>query len=145
MDPDKEDTEMYDKILVPMALDHGISKETLNTARVLCSPGGQIIALHVYEVPQGSVSAYLGEKFVEEGFERAKKLLLEKTAGLADVTAEIARGHASRTIVDYAVSHGIGCIVIGSHKPDLTDYLLGSTAARVVRHAPCAVHVHRDS
>ena len=136
---------MYDKILVPMALDHGISAETLGIARALCSPGGKIIALHVYEVPQGSVSAYLGQKIIEEGYERAKKLLLEKTAGLDGVTAQIARGHASRTIIDYAIEHGVGCVVIGSHKPDLTDYLLGSTAARVARHAPCAVHVHRDN
>ncbi len=43
-----------------------------------------------------------------------------------------------------AVAHAVDCIVIGSHKPGLSDYLLGSTAARVVRHAPCAVHVYRS-
>ena len=34
-------------------------------------------------------------------------------------------------------------IVIASHRPDLSDYLLGSTAARVVRHAQCTVLVLR--
>ncbi|MEP4424264.1 MAG: universal stress protein, partial [Nitratireductor sp.] len=34
-------------------------------------------------------------------------------------------------------------IVIASHKPGLQDYLIGSTAARVVRHAACSVHVMR--
>lgn len=136
---------MYDRILVPLALTHGISRETLGIARALCNPGGDIVALHVYEVPQGSVNAYLGETTIRKGFERAGQVLAEKTAGLEGVTPEIIRGHASRTIIDYAVSHGVGCIVIGSHKPDFTDFLLGSTAARVVRHAPCAVHVHRDS
>ncbi|TCS64569.1 universal stress protein [Primorskyibacter sedentarius] len=136
---------MYDKILVPMALNHGISPMTLKTARVLCNPGGSITALHVYEVPQGSVAAYLGENKVQEGMQRAHAVLKEKTADMEDVTAEIARGHPYRTIIDYAVKNDVGCIVIGSHMPGLSDYLLGSTAARVVRHAPCAVHVHRDA
>lgn len=135
---------MYDKILVPLALDHGISEQTLGIARALCNPGGQITALHVYEVPKGSVSAYIGEDTVRQGYERAAQLLKEKTADLEGVTAHIARGQPYRTIIDYAVDHEFGCIVIGSHKPGLSDFLIGSTAARVVRHAPCAVHVHRD-
>ncbi|MEX0309957.1 MAG: universal stress protein [Tateyamaria sp.] len=136
---------MYDKILVPMALDHGISPQTLEIARKLRAPDGQIIALHVYEVPKGSVSVYIGEETVERGFNTARDLLNQKTAGMADVTPEITRGQAHKAITEYAVEHGFDCIVIGSHKPGLTDYLIGSTAARVVRHAPCAVHVHRDS
>ena len=34
-------------------------------------------------------------------------------------------------------------IVIGAHKPDFKDYLLGPNAARVVRHSHCSVHVVR--
>ncbi|MBT8474881.1 MAG: universal stress protein, partial [Alphaproteobacteria bacterium] len=47
------------------------------------------------------------------------------------------------TITEYADSHGCDCIIIMSHQPGLQDYFLGSTAARVVRHAHCAVHVMR--
>ena len=35
-------------------------------------------------------------------------------------------------------------IVIGSHRPELKDYLLGPNAARVVRHAKQSVYVVRD-
>lgn len=35
-------------------------------------------------------------------------------------------------------------IVIGSHRPELKDYLLGPNAARVVRHARQSVYVVRD-
>lgn len=136
---------MYDRILVPMALDHGVSSSTLGVAKALCNPGGQIIALHVYEAPQGSVSAYLDKDVVREAFEAARALLAKKTAGIPGIKAKIVTGHTYRTIISYAAEHDIGCIVIGSHKPGLSDYLLGSTAARVVRHAPCAVHVHRSS
>jgi universal stress protein F len=33
--------------------------------------------------------------------------------------------------------------VIGAHKPDFKDYLLGPRAARVVRHSDCSVYVVR--
>ena len=136
---------MYNKILVPMALDHGISPQTLQIARTLLSTDGQITALHVFEVPKGSVSVYIGEETIERGFAEAFKVLKQKTAGMDGVTPEITRGQAHHAIIDYADEHGFDCIVVGSHKPDMSDYFIGSTAARVVRHAPCAVHVHRDS
>jgi len=41
------------------------------------------------------------------------------------------------------VAHAVDLIVIASHRPGLKDYFLGSTAGRVVRHSPCAVHVIR--
>lgn len=134
---------MYKNILIPMALDHGIGPAALDVARRLLSAGGKITALHVYEAPQGSVSAYLDEEVVKSAFDAAKARLDTRMAAHPDVTPLIIKGHSGRTIVDEAMRLHIDCIVIGSHKPGLIDYLLGSTAARVVRHAPCAVHVMR--
>ncbi|MFY0312113.1 universal stress protein [Leisingera sp. D0M16] len=136
---------MYDKVLVPMALDHGVSGTTLKAAATLCNPGGKITALHVYEAPHSSVTAYLDEDSVQEGLDKARQLLAAKTAGHGNVTAEIVKGRSYRAIVEYAEKHGMDCIVVGSHKPGLSDFFLGSTAARVVRHAPCAVHVCRTA
>jgi nucleotide-binding universal stress UspA family protein len=134
---------MYSKIVVPMALDHGIGKTTLQVARALLNEGGQIIALHVYEPPQGSASAYLDEKDVKKAFDSASARLAVRVADLPGVTPVILKGHTGRTITDYAAQTKADCIVIGSHKPGLLDYFLGSTAARVVRHAGCSVHVVR--
>jgi universal stress protein F len=39
---------------------------------------------------------------------------------------------------------GADLIVIGSHRPAMSTYLLGSTAKSVVRHATCSVLVVRD-
>jgi nucleotide-binding universal stress UspA family protein len=36
-------------------------------------------------------------------------------------------------------------IVMASHKPTVTDYLLGANAAHVVRHAGCSVMVVRGA
>lgn len=134
---------LYQRILVPMALDHGISPQTLEIARALLAPGGEIVAIHVYETPSGTASAYLDEEVVKAGYLAAQEQLAEKTAGLENLRAEIVKGHSARSIIDYADENAVDCIVIGSHKPGLSDYFLGSTAARVVRHATCAVHVQR--
>ena len=135
---------LYQKILVPMALDHDISPRTLEIAQALSAPGAQIIALHVYEMPAGMANVYIDEETLEAAYAAARARLAEKTAGIAGLTPVITQGHSARTIIDYAHAHGIDCIVMGSHKPGLSDYFLGSTAARVVRHAPCAVHVQRS-
>lgn len=134
---------MYHNILIPMALDHGIGATTLEIARALMARGGSITALHVYEPPQGSVNAYLDEEVVRQAYDAAKKTLRDRVKDLPDVTPVMLKGHVGRSITDYAEAHGHDCIVIGSHKPGLRDFFLGSTAARVVRHAPCSVHVHR--
>ncbi len=52
-------------------------------------------------------------------------------------------GHSSRTILDQASENSNDCIVMHSHRPSVQDYFLGSTAAHVVRHAGCSLHVIR--
>lgn len=134
---------MYNNIIVPMALEHGIADKTIEIARTLLSQGGQITALHVHEAPQSSVGAYVDESVMQAAFERARAQLEERVSTMDGVKAMIVKGHSGRTIVDTAASMNADCIVLGSHKPGLIDYLLGSTATRVVQHAPCAVHVAR--
>lgn len=136
---------MYHNILVPMALDHGISGLTLKAAVALCSPEGRITALHVYEPPHSAVSAYLDEDVIREGHDKARAELAQKTANYENIATEIIKGRSYRAIIDYAAEHNVDCIVVGSNKPGLNDFFLGSTAARVVRHAPCAVHVCRHN
>lgn len=136
---------MYDHIIVPMALDHGFGATALTLAQKLLNEGGQITALHVYEQPSGTVSAYLDEDVVRTAFAAAEAKLASRMIDVPNAQATVIKGHSGRAIIDYASSNNVDCIIIGSHKPGLIDFLLGSTAARVVRHAPCAVHVMRDS
>jgi nucleotide-binding universal stress UspA family protein len=56
----------------------------------------------------------------------------------------VAQGSIYDAILRTADEIGCDCIVMGSHRPELKDYLLGPNAARVVRHAPCSVMVVRD-
>ena len=87
------------------------------------------------------VSVELPEGQIEENRKRTLSALHEEVGD--GIQCAVVTGHPGRTIVDYADEKGIDCIVIASHQPGLQDYFLGSTAARVVRHAHCAVHVVR--
>lgn len=134
---------MYKKIIVAMGLDHGHGAKGMEIARRMLSEGGEIVALHVMEPVPGFATYYLPpehEKQVRIGAEAA---IAERVGDSDDATRVILSGHPGPTISEYAEQVGADCIIVGSHKPGMQDYLLGSTAARVVRHAPCAVHVLR--
>lgn len=135
---------MYKKILVPIALDHGPNtKIALQIAHALKAEGGEIIGLTVMETVPSYVSQYLPEGQSEVSRRAVTQELSDELGTFKDVKPVVVGGHAARTINEYAEENGVDCIVIASHRPGLGDYLIGSTAARVVRHAPCAVHVVR--
>ena len=134
---------MYKKIIVALSLDHGISETALAKAKLLLDPGGEIIALHVYEAPTGMAAAYISEDDLHRARRTAEQRLQERVRDVPEASGVLVPGHSGRVIADYAAECGADCIIMGSHKPDLSDYLLGSTAARVVRHAPCSVIVLR--
>lgn len=136
---------MYSNILVPVVLDHGDQGATsLRVAQKLLNPGGTITLMNVLEEIPSYASHYIPADIAERNRQEAIDGL-RQMAEDNDAAAEIAviRGHASSSILDYGKNKGVDCIVIASHKPGLEDYFLGSTAARVVRHAPCGVHVLR--
>jgi nucleotide-binding universal stress UspA family protein len=137
-------TTMYQKIIVSLALDHGIGQKAIEAALQLKSEGAEIIAVHVHEPLQGSIAgSYMPEDAARIAVKNAKQQLAERLTGTPDIKAVLLKGHSGRAITNYAEEIGADCIIVGSHKPGLVDYFLGSTAARVVRHAPCSVHVLR--
>ncbi|UAB91464.1 universal stress protein (plasmid) [Ruegeria sp. SCSIO 43209] len=135
---------MYGNILVPVSFDTDRdAQRALDVAQTLRSDGGHITLLHVIEhLPQ-----YTSDLLPENHLDIAKTSVTDKLGplvdGVADSKIEIVEGQSGRGILDYATNNNADCIVIASHQPGLQDYLLGSTAARVVRHANCSVHVVR--
>lgn len=55
----------------------------------------------------------------------------------------VAVGSVYEEVLKAAIANNADLIVIGAHRPDLKDYLLGPNAARVVRHSDCSVYVVR--
>jgi nucleotide-binding universal stress UspA family protein len=134
---------MYRNILVPIALDHKRDvAAALSVARTLAAEGGTITALTVVEAVPAYILAEFPEGHMERNRDSAAEALKDEVGG-ADVKTVAITGHSARSILDYAAAHEVDCIVIASHRPGLQDFFLGSTAARVVRHATCAVHVVR--
>ncbi len=134
---------MYDKIILALSLEHGFADQAIETAQRLGGKSAEIIALHVYEPLSGSVSTYLDDDLVQKAYNDAKRMLAARVNGVANVKPVILKGHSSRTITAYAAEIGADAIIVGSHKPGLRDYFLGTTAARIVRQASCAVIVLR--
>jgi len=80
--------------------------------------------------------------------EHARKALKEfADAQVPDAIAchpVVAEGRIYKMILEVAKKVGIDLIVMGSHTPEISDFLLGPNAAKVVRHATCSVMVVRE-
>ncbi|KFE35867.1 universal stress protein [Thioclava atlantica] len=98
-------------------------------------------------------SAVVGAFFSADHTAKAKKHahdLLEKYVGEVvgsernvKVRHIVGVGTAYHEILSLAEKDGADLIVLGAHRPDLKDYLLGPNAARVVRHSTSSVFVVR--
>jgi nucleotide-binding universal stress UspA family protein len=141
---------MYKKILLALALDQGHGARALEVARSLRAEDGKLVAAHVLDKIPSFASYYMApdnqkmpadvEKEIQDA---AKKSIAERIGPEKDAEIVLLNGHAGRTITDYAEKIGADCIIVGSHRPGLKDFFLGSTAARIMRYAPCSVHVLR--
>ena len=133
---------MYNKILIASALNQGFSDRALQTAKSLISENGKIIVAHVIEPVNNVVQSFVTEDVTSKTHEKIKNMMAERCKDEA-IESEILHGQAGREISKYAEKIGADCIIIGSHKPGLEDFFLGSTSSRVVRHSKCSVHVLR--
>lgn len=135
---------MYKNILVPIAFDSDSkAKKAVEVARSLASPEAQITLLHVMEHVPGYAATYMPPDYLAQSRAAVEKELQGMAADLPAAKGLVIEGHSGRTILEYAEENGHDLIVIASHQPAMSDYLLGSTATLVVRHAHCAVHVLR--
>jgi nucleotide-binding universal stress UspA family protein len=136
---------MYKNILIPIDVAHSEkAEEMIATAEKLSDADTNLILLTVvYNLP-----AYTPVDLTSDYFEIAKteaKAALSKISGNTDLktSVEVQVGDAHNNILETAKAKEADLIIIGSHKPGFSDYLLGSTASRVVRHAQCPVMVLR--
>lgn len=136
---------MYNKLLLPIAEDCGEHTDSvLEIARALAAEDAEIVLIHVVEaIPQYALT-HIPEELLERNREETQQMLgtVAKRLGRTCKIVSLG-GHVGRTLLDYAETHGTDCIVMRSHRPEMQDVIFGSTAAHVVRHATCSVHVVR--
>ncbi|WP_323766910.1 universal stress protein [Antarctobacter sp.] len=137
---------MYKNILVPVAFgensDDRIRAATA-VAQKLAAEGARITFMHVLEQVPGYVTNYLPADYSAQARLAIEGELNDIASVVPGGVGLVVSGHSGRTILDWAADNPVDLIVIASHRPGMQDLLLGSTAAQVVRHAHCAVHVLR--
>ncbi len=93
------------------------------------------------------VSSYFEHDFEEKAMrslgERLSDWVTKNVPAGTDVHPHILYGRVHTQVIEAADRLGADLIVMGSHKPELTDYILGPTAQRVVSHAKQSVFVVR--
>jgi nucleotide-binding universal stress UspA family protein len=137
---------MFKNILVAIDLNEEAScrRPLLSATELARTFGARLHVLTVVRdidaILQVKAAATLGYDVIA-GYLEARIAALIRQANVADLSpgssiyAEIL-GVAEETRVDL--------IVVGSHRPAMKDYLLGTNAAPVARHARCSVLVARE-
>ena len=136
---------MYKSILVPIDLSElERGKTEIDQVQHLAAKGARIRLLNVVADIPAFVAANLPREVIDTAKSNAREAL-EALAGAAGIKAdvEVRTGNPGPAILAAADDCEADLIIVRSHKPGLQDYFLGSTAARVVRHAKCSVLVLR--
>ena len=142
---------MYRNVLVPIDLsDEHSWRKALPTATALCRTFQA--RLHAIAVVPDFGLPIVGQYF-PEGYEdrlrqqaakRLKVLVAAQVPEDVPTRRIVAEGKIYREILNTAKSIPADLIVMGSHHPELKDYLLGPNADKVMRHADCSVMVVRE-
>ncbi|MGP9789067.1 universal stress protein [Roseinatronobacter sp. NSM] len=138
---------MYNSIVVAVALFNqgATSRSLIEKANALVGAGGSITLVHVMdEIPAYLTAAVSKDQLLNH--RKAIRAQLESLATRAkakNVDIDLRGGRPSENILKCARECNADLIMIASHKPGMSDYFIGSTAARVVRHSSVSVLVER--
>lgn len=141
---------MFRTILVPVDLaEPEMSVKAIDVAVSLAqNSGGALRLVNVQQFLPATYMDYVPADFDEKQREWAEAEMA-KIAGRIDlpterVSTKVRVGGIYPEILAEAEEWAADLIVIGSHRPAMSTYLLGSNAKTVVRHAKCSVMVVRQ-
>jgi nucleotide-binding universal stress UspA family protein len=141
---------MYKSILVPVDLsDLEIAAPAIKAAVQLAEwTGAKLRLINVQQILPATYMDYVPPEFDAQQREWADAEMKAVHAKVAlppeRVSIVIRIGGIYPEILAEAEEWGADLIVIGSHRPAMSTYLLGSNAKTVVRHAKCSVLVVRE-
>lgn len=139
---------MIKQILVPIDMAHTERSATMiNQAKYMFdAKGGEMTLLHVIQDIPAYIRAELPTNLDEQAVTDSEQHLqaLIKTHDLPETTkVRVRQGNPFHEILAEADASEADLIVIASHQPGISDYLLGSVAGQVVRHSKISVLVLR--
>ncbi len=136
---------MFEKIIV--AVDAGAidkAERIIPRAVKLLKNSGRIVLVTVVEELPGYILAEVPSSIAVDARREAENRVKElRDRFKLDADLEIRRGKPAHELLSAIEEHNADLIIVASHKPDLSNYFLGATADRVVRHAACSVLVDR--
>ncbi len=141
---------MFKTILVPVDLGEvEAARPAIDKAVELAKSADSTIRLiYVRPIVPVTYMEFMPPAFDEEQQGEAETKLAELAASVGlpseRVSAVVRLGSVYNDVLDEAEKMGADLIVIGSHRPTMATYLLGSNAATIVRHAGCSVLVVRS-
>jgi universal stress protein A len=154
--PDEGDLS-FKVILVPIDFSEQSKKTVKFATRFAARYRAAVRLLHVFQIPDYAVTQFehrqrgfdqlknqvdIAEEEARQNLEALEKELLNQ--GM-DVKATLRVGYPFEEIVLTANDPEIDLIIIGTHgRSGIKRLLLGSTAERVVEHAPCPVLVVKE-
>lgn len=141
---------MFKSILVPVDLaEMDVVKPALDKAIALSSmTGASLHLVYVRSILPVTFMEYVPPSFDEEQQAECETKMADVVNSLAvadksKVTTAVRMGAVYNEVLAEAEKQACDLIVVGSHHPSMSTYLLGSNAATIVRHAPCSVLVVR--
>lgn len=141
---------MFKTVLLPVDLSAPPSWEkALPAALRLIQPedGTLHVATVLPDFGMSVVGTYFDKDFEARALhdvgEQLSAWVAEHVPADTDVHPHVLHGRVYDQIIGAADRLDVDAIVMGSHRPELSDYLLGPNAARVVRHARQSVFVVR--
>ncbi|GGK36959.1 universal stress protein [Salinarimonas ramus] len=140
---------MYKTILVPVDLaEPQASENALATAARLADVAdGTVRLIYVRPLMPVTYMEYVPASFEEDQQREAEEKLADIAASVAlpkeRVSAVVRLGSIYHEVLAEAEEAGADLVVVGSHRPTMATYLLGSNATTIVRHATSSVLVVR--
>ncbi len=142
----------FRRILIPVDIDEPSSWQiALPTARELAKAfSARVTVLTVLRdieaIAQGVAYSLPGYRVLHDIADaRLVALVAENIPDFSSLETMVTSGTVYTGILDTARAKDTDLIVMASHRPAMKDYLLGSNAAKVARHAKCSVLIVREA
>jgi nucleotide-binding universal stress UspA family protein len=142
---------MFKEILLPLDLGNPEKQEKAVSAAIEMAKtfGGRLHVMTIVpDFGEGFVSSFFPVDFQETVIDAANEKLhafvKQRVPDGIKVQHIVTHGSIYGQIVEFAKKIDADLIVMASHRPELSDYLLGPNASQVTRHAECSVLVVRN-
>ena len=141
---------MYKRIVLAIDLFEPtpIPKGLTQAVELAKTGGGELRLVNVQPIMPATFMEYVPVDFDGEQAKRSREALAAILYSI-DLPAErksaaTRAGGIYHELLQEASEWDADLIVVGSHRPVMSDYLLGSNAKTIVRHAQCSVLVVRE-